>query len=499
MSRLLLIGSIRRARRLPAALSRLDRAAFDEVAAAHTPRLDRVVPLLSRSANHSAIWIAFAIGLAARGERRGVRAAIRGLGSVAVTSLVINQGVKRVVRRPRPSLRNVPAARRVAVGPLTTSFPSGHAASAAAFTAGVAADSAPIARALAPLAGAVGLSRVYVGVHYPLDVVVGAIAGAAIGTATRRVWPVLPQRSDSVPPSDDRRRRAADGTGRALTVVVNPSSGSGPTDIAQTLRERLPAARIVELEDEEQLARRLDEAARHREVLGIAGGDGSVATAAEIALAYSRPLLVLPAGTLNHLARDLRIESADDALDAFAAGETVGIDVAAVDGQVFVNTAGLGAYPQMLANRERFGSPLGRWPGHVLAFIKTVVESSPLDVTLDGEPRPAWTIFIGNCRYEPSGLGPSWRPRLDDGHLDVRILRADVPRSRLRLAAAMLSGHLPRSAAYLELTVRELRIDAPRGRLPIARDGDLVDAPGHFLVDKPARRLEVFARHRPRT
>ena len=162
-----------------------------------------------------------------------------------------------------------------------------------------------------------------------------------------------------------------------------------------------------------------------------------------------------------------------------------------------MNTAGLGAYSQMLANRERFESGLGRWPGQVLAFIKTVIESTPLDVTLDGQRRPVWMIFIGNCRYEPSGLGPSWRPRLDDGHLDVRVLRADVPHSRLRLAAAMLSGHLSRSAAYSEMTVPELRIDSPRQRLPIARDGERVDAPGHFLVNKPSLRLEVFARHRP--
>jgi len=310
------------------------------------------------------------------------------------------------------------------------------------------------------------------------------------------VWPVLPQRSDTVPPSDDRRRCAADGTGRALTVVVNPSSGSS-TDIAATVRGRLPAARIVELEGKDQLLRRLDEAASDCDVLGIAGGDGSVATAVGIALAHSRPLLVLPAGTLNHLARDLRIESAEDAIDAFAAGETVGVDVAAVDGQLFVNTAGLGAYPQMLAYRERFESRLGRWPGQLVAFIKTVIESTPLDVTLDGQRRPVWMIFIGNCRYEPSGLGPSWRPRLDDRRLDVRVLRADVPHSRFRLAAAMLSGHLPRSAAYSETTVPELRIGSPHRRLSIARDGERVDAPGHLLVNKPARRLEVFARHRP--
>src|SRR3954454_2048847 len=196
MSRLPVIGRAPRARGLRGALMRLDCAIFERVARAHTPRLDRALPLLSRSANHSAIWIAVAVGLGASGERRGLRAAVRGLGSVAVTSLVVNQGVKRVVRRPRPSLRKVPGVRRVAVGPLTTSIPSGHAASAAAFTAGVAAELSPVAPALALLAAAVGASRVYVGVHYPLDVVVGAIAGTAIGTATRRVWPVLPQRAE---------------------------------------------------------------------------------------------------------------------------------------------------------------------------------------------------------------------------------------------------------------------------------------------------------------
>ena len=151
----------------------------------------------------------------------------------------------------------------------------------------------------------------------------------------------------------------------------------------------------------------------------------------------------------------------------------------------------------MLAYRERFESRLGRWPGQLVAFIKTVIESTPLDVTLDGQRRPVWMIFIGNWLYEPSGLGPSWRPRLDDRRLDVRVLRADVPHSRFRLAAAMLSGHLPRSAAYSETTVPELRIGSPHRRLSIARDGERVDAPGHLLVNKPARRLEVFARHRP--
>src|SRR3954447_9316950 len=86
-------------------LVRLDCAVFARVAGAHTPWLDRGVPLLSRSANHSALWIGVAACLGAAGGRRGRRAAVRGVASIGITSLAVNQGIKRLVRRPRPDLR----------------------------------------------------------------------------------------------------------------------------------------------------------------------------------------------------------------------------------------------------------------------------------------------------------------------------------------------------------------------------------------------------------
>ena len=116
---------LRRPRGILEPLVRLDCELFARVAGRNTPWLDRGLPLLSRSANHSGLWMAVASALSVAGGRRGRRAAVRGLASIAVTSLAVNQGIKRVVRRPRPSLRNVPAVRRVRVAPLTTSFPSG--------------------------------------------------------------------------------------------------------------------------------------------------------------------------------------------------------------------------------------------------------------------------------------------------------------------------------------------------------------------------------------
>ena len=182
------VAIVRRPRGLGATLVRLDEGLFARVAGTHTPWLDTALPLLSRSANHGALWTAVAAGLAAAGGRRGRRAAVRGLGSTAVTSLLVNQGVKRVARRPRPSLRRVPPVRRLRVAPLTTSFPSGHAASAAAFATGATRELRSAGPPLALLAAAVGVSRVYVGVHYPLD----ALVGAGIGAGVARLSGALP-------------------------------------------------------------------------------------------------------------------------------------------------------------------------------------------------------------------------------------------------------------------------------------------------------------------
>jgi diacylglycerol kinase family enzyme/membrane-associated phospholipid phosphatase len=473
---------------------------FTAVARARTPWLDRAVPLLSRSANHSAIWFAVAGGLWLTRGRRSQRAAIRGLGSIAVTSLTVNQGIKRLVRRPRPSVRNVPAVRRVAVPALTTSFPSGHAGSAAAFASGVACELPPAGAPLALVASAIGFSRIYVGVHYPLDVLVGAGIGAGMGQLTRRVWPVLPKRAEEVPPSDDRRRVAPNPDGRGVAIVVNPASGSNlDEDFVSDLRSRLPQARIEALGEDDDLEAALRAAADDCQVLGIAGGDGSVALAAGLALERDRPLLVLPAGTLNHLARDLRVERAEDAIGALATGELVGVDVATIDNRLFVNTAGFGAYPELLAASDRLQRWLGRWGAHAAAFVKTLFSADPLEVTLDGKRRSIWMGYIGNSRHEPEGLAPTWRPRLDDGNLDVRLLLADLPLSRLRALLAALSGRLPRSKAYVQYEAARLRLESAQPQLRLSQDGDYFDGHGTFTIEKPAKRLLVHARHEPRT
>jgi undecaprenyl-diphosphatase len=158
---------------------------FKRTTQARVPLLDRTMPALSRAADHSVLWAGVAGVLALTGGRRGRRAALRGLAAIAVTSPAANLFGKLLVARRRPALHLVPAAGRAKRIPTSHSFPSGHSASAAAFTTGVACELPGAAVPVGALAAAVGFSRVYVGVHYPGDVLGGFALGTALGLATR--------------------------------------------------------------------------------------------------------------------------------------------------------------------------------------------------------------------------------------------------------------------------------------------------------------------------
>jgi undecaprenyl-diphosphatase len=180
-------GSSREAAALLHGLARFDRAVYRWVAEANAPLLDEPLRRVSDFANFSKPWFLAAGVLALFGGARGRRAAVTGLAAVGTTSLVVNQPLKRAGERRRPDREGlgVPPARWVRM-PSSTSFPSGHSASAAAFAVAVG-DVLP--RLRVPLRAAalvVAFSRVYTGVHYPSDVVAGMTAGALLGRLVSR-------------------------------------------------------------------------------------------------------------------------------------------------------------------------------------------------------------------------------------------------------------------------------------------------------------------------
>jgi membrane-associated phospholipid phosphatase len=155
---------------------RIDVALYAAIAQTPTPALDRAMARLSHAA---------AAVLAATGGRRGRRAAAAGLVSIGVTASIVNLAVKPLGRRRRPdrAAGQVPAARHVRM-PSSTSFPSGHSAAAFAFATGVGHVLPPAAIPLSGLAALVAYSRVHTGVHYPGDVVAGALMGTVLAQLT---------------------------------------------------------------------------------------------------------------------------------------------------------------------------------------------------------------------------------------------------------------------------------------------------------------------------
>ncbi len=189
----------------------LDKKLFQAVASRHWPGAERVLPRLSHSANHGRLWLALAAGMAATGHRPTRRAAVRGVASLALASLTVNTVAKRSVRRTRPLVPVVPMVRRLRRQPITTSFPSGHSASAAAFAVGVALESPRWGAVVAPIAASVAFSRVYTGAHYPSDVLVGSALGAGAALAVRGLVPTRSQLAPAAPPARTPRRCRAAG------------------------------------------------------------------------------------------------------------------------------------------------------------------------------------------------------------------------------------------------------------------------------------------------
>lgn len=162
---------------------RVDVAVYDAITRTPTPSLDREMRWLTQAANYSRLWLASAAVLAATRGPRGRRAAARGIASVIVTSALANLVAKPLGGRARPDPGEAPEARRAPM-PLSTSFPSGHAASAFAFATGVGSVLPRAAIPIRALAFAVAYSRVHTGVHYPADVIAGSLLGTTLAQAT---------------------------------------------------------------------------------------------------------------------------------------------------------------------------------------------------------------------------------------------------------------------------------------------------------------------------
>lgn len=476
-------------------LHTLDAEIFQAVADTPSPVLDRAMPALSRAADHAKLWLVIAAVMAGWGDRSTRHAAGRGVASQAVSSLITNQVAKRVWRRPRPAYARVPLLRRLQKYPTSHSLPSGHSASAAAFAVGVGLENPMLGLVMALLAGFVGFSRVATGAHYPGDVAVGFGIGAAVAVSgSRLVPPVSDHHLPAAKPLAVDIEPRADGAG--VVLVVNPAAGSGTgARVLREVRRALPKVEIVELRREDDVDEVLRSAAERADVLGVAGGDGTVACAAGVAASTGRPLAVFPAGTFNHFAKDIGCDHVGNTVRAIREGTASYVDLVYFNGvKAVVNTAGIGAYPNFVRSRERLEHRIGKPAAAAWALLNTLRHDEPVRIGYDDQVMQTSLFFLGNSIYAPSGFAPTQRNRMDTGLMDVRILEAGRPLGRLRIMTSVALGRLSRSKLYHELRVPEFGFHAVDGPVAVALDGEVA---GHYERAEfraGYRALQVYSR-----
>jgi diacylglycerol kinase family enzyme len=286
---------------------------------------------------------------------------------------------------------------------------------------------------------------------------------------------------------------------RHPVLLMNPKSGGGKAErfkLDDLCRERgIEPVVLHPGDDLRQLAE--DAVARGADLLGMAGGDGSQGLVASVASRHGIPFVVIPAGTRNHFALDLGLDRADvpGALDAYEDGVDTKVDLAEVNGRVFVNNASMGVYAKIVQSTDYRDAKMQT----VAAMLPDLLgpEAEPLDLrfTLPSgqEAAAAQLLLVSNNPYQLAQLrGGGTRERLDGGVLGVATVRVDTWSDAEKLAALELAGNARRFASWNEWTVPEFEVRSA-GPVEIGVDGEALtlQPPLRFVIRPGALTVRV--------
>jgi diacylglycerol kinase family enzyme len=278
----------------------------------------------------------------------------------------------------------------------------------------------------------------------------------------------------------------------AGVVFVNPGSGKDGSPGLEEIAKALPELHLVELDDPGRLGDLVKEAlADGQDPIAVAGGDGTIRCAAEVLAGTSVAFLPVPAGTRNHFAREVGLEDLDRVAGALVGGRRRHVTVGFVNDRAFVNNASIGLYPALVRRRER--SSLSKSVAGFKAALQLLRHGQPIEIELDGEKLEAWLVFVGNGRYGEGFTDLIERESLDEGILDVRVIRSGPALSRVRVVIDTLLGRLRKSHLVVAREAASLSIGVEGRHLDVALDGEVieVEAPLHFEARKSALTVMV--------
>ncbi|MBA3412063.1 MAG: hypothetical protein H0T09_00060 [Actinobacteria bacterium] len=261
-------------------------------------------------------------------------------------------------------------------------------------------------------------------------------------------------------------------------LFVNPGSGKGgPTVEELTSAAKALEVRVHVLEEDDDLAELARDA--DEQVLGMAGGDGSLGAVAQVAIDRDLPFVCVPWGTRNHFAKDVGLD-ADDPLSTLAAfrdGVERRVDVGRVGEQIFLHNVSLGVYARLVHRRER-RRQRGETSARLRALLLTLKDRRRAErLVVDGKPLRATVVLVANNEYRLDLFSIGERERVDEGML------------------AIYAAHGLRRLRWTERKTSSVRIETRSNPIRAAIDGEpaLLESPLELRIEPGALRLLVPA------
>jgi diacylglycerol kinase family enzyme len=279
---------------------------------------------------------------------------------------------------------------------------------------------------------------------------------------------------------------------------MNPKSGGGKVLrfdlVAETKRRGIEPVVLEPGDDFLVLAR---EAVRSADVVGMAGGDGSQALVAQVAAEHDVAYVCVPAGTRNHLALDLGLDRDDvvGALDAFTDGIERPIDLAFVNGRVFINNVSLGVYAEIVQSDAYRDAKLETMQKMLPELLGP--HATPFDLRYRGPDgagaRSAQLLLVSNNPYVLDRLtGMGSRPRIDTGVLGIVAVEIAGAAQAAKLVSLEALGQISRFEGWVEWSAPQFEV-ASAGPVAAGIDGEaaVLDPPLRFTISPAALRVRL--------
>lgn len=287
---------------------------------------------------------------------------------------------------------------------------------------------------------------------------------------------------------------------RLITNQKSGGSGSEVVELLSALEEQGLSVQTIgnpALPPDEAARLALQEGAR---VLIVAGGDGTISSVAHVIAGTDAVLGVIPSGTLNHFAKDLKIPlEPAEAAKVIASGKVSQVDVGEVNGRVFINNSSLGLYPRFASlkedhrrkGRSRIVAMFWALAAAVrrIPFLSVRFQSNGVEMVERKTP----IVFVGNNHYTLTGAQAGTRETICDACLSVVIVHADSAFALIRLSFSAFFGRVHQKDELEVVAVHEAWIETRRRRARVSFDGEVewMDMPLHYKVRPKALRVLV--------